>query len=148
MTHTDLAGLIEKLEGAEGGSRELDADVFCALGYTVKTFEVGPALKVIAYPPDGPQRCEVGKTHVTTSLDAALALVEERLGADVIYHMGRIPPSLIEQGDTGHGYYFDLPEAEHVSSPNDIHATGHTLALAAITALCRALQSDTVKGEG
>lgn len=54
-----LRGMIEKLEGAAEGSRELDLAVYDAFGM----FDDGP----VDLPP------------VTTSIDAALALIERKL---------------------------------------------------------------------
>ncbi len=47
----------------------------------MKTFTVGPAksLKVISYPPGGPSVSVVCHTRVSTSLDAILTLVGEKL---------------------------------------------------------------------
>jgi hypothetical protein len=55
MTPADLTPLISRLEGAQEGSRELDAEIY-------------RALLVDCPMPNGP--------HFTTSLDAAVALVE------------------------------------------------------------------------
>jgi hypothetical protein len=78
---TNLNDLIERLEKAEAGSRELDADIFRSLGYKVKMLgHKGPlAGRFLAYPPDGPDRCEPARLAVTSSLDAAIALVERVL---------------------------------------------------------------------
>ena len=66
--------LIERLEGAERGSRELDYEIHDAL--------FGP----VAHNPDLPRRDGWGpglRPMFTTSLDAALALAE-RLGLSVV----------------------------------------------------------------
>ena len=72
---TNAHELIERLEAGETG-RAIDADVFRHFGYTVKVMEGFGGDKFLAYPPDGPQRCEPARLSVSTSLDAAIALVE------------------------------------------------------------------------
>ena len=67
--------VVARLEAGETG-RAIDADVFRVFGYTVKVLEGFGGDKFLAYPPDGPQRCEPARLAVATSLDAALALLE------------------------------------------------------------------------
>lgn len=120
---TDLTGLIEKLEGAEAGSWKLDAAVFEAFGYEVKIFPVGAVTKILAYPPSGPKKCEPRKMLVSRSLDAALALVEER-GEDPLYLLQEANLSLQEK-----------------TILHDADPTVQMLTLEVLIALCRALQS-------
>jgi hypothetical protein len=91
--------LIEALERGETG-REIDADVFRVFGYTVKVLE-GPGHlmqgRFLAYPPEGPQRCEPARLAVSTSLDAAVALCERvrpgtRWLMDSLGHVKLQPP--------------------------------------------------------
>lgn len=73
--------LLKRLESGETG-REIDAEVFRHLGYTVKMiapFAGSAGGRFLAYPPNGPERCEPARLAITTSLDAAVALVERVL---------------------------------------------------------------------
>lgn len=68
---TDHTDLIRRLEEAEAGGRALDADVFAALGFT---YDHGPA-DVWRDAGGDPFYFD----HITTSIDAAAALVERML---------------------------------------------------------------------
>ena len=70
MSHHSITSLIEKLEGAETGSLELDADVALQVGWTVHPGDnwIGP-------------HAEIAVPDYTTSLDAALALAERIVGS-------------------------------------------------------------------
>lgn len=69
--------LIERLEAAEAGSRELDAEVFRALGWTDGHNVHGPAKNWWLNPQTGEHVDQLER--VTTSVDAALGLIRERL---------------------------------------------------------------------
>lgn len=74
MTKADLIARLEK----EGGSRELDAEIFRALGYHIVSTDRCYPLGVRGYnrfSQEDPQP----KTNITTSLDAAIALCERVL---------------------------------------------------------------------
>ncbi|WP_370372933.1 hypothetical protein [Henriciella pelagia] len=76
-----LAQLIERLEAAEGGSRELDAAVFKALdphGFSLATRQEMVLMPKGATIGDAVRRVRAPAPY-TQSLDAALALVEEKL---------------------------------------------------------------------
>lgn len=75
---TTTTDLVKRLEAGETG-REIDAEVFRHFGYTIKMIEGFGGGKFLAYPPDGPERCEPARLAVSTSLDAAVALVERIL---------------------------------------------------------------------
>ena len=73
MTKADLIARLEK----EGGSRELDAEIFRALGYHIVSTDRCYPLGVRGYnrfSQEDPQP----KTNITTSLDAAIALCERK----------------------------------------------------------------------
>ncbi len=73
-----MSDLIQKLQSADGPSRELDAEIWEHFGYRVKRFKAGGGDRFIAYPPTGPEVVRPAKQALTASLDAALALVMER----------------------------------------------------------------------
>jgi hypothetical protein len=110
---TDLTELIERLEKATGPDRELDAAIRDAL-----------------YSPSA----RVGWPPYTASLDAALALVEEKLPCQWVrldywtdINIERPRASILPKGELIHGF------AAH----------GATLPLALLLALLRALQSQS-----
>lgn len=76
---TDHTDLIRRLEEAEAGGRALDADVFAALGFT---YDHGPA-DVWRDAGGDPFYFD----HITTSIDAALALAERVLGEKNALHL-------------------------------------------------------------
>lgn len=70
-------GLIERLEAAGEGSRELDREIASECGWTnldVPTFWVKSVCDAAGFPPGTAQATPL--PHYTTSLDAALALAE------------------------------------------------------------------------
>jgi hypothetical protein len=77
-------GLIERLEAAEGGSRELDREIARECGWTnldVPTFWVKSVCDAAGFPPGTAQATPL--PHYTTSLDAALALAERVLPDEI-----------------------------------------------------------------
>ena len=80
MSDQTITSLIEKLEGAEAGSPELDADVALQVGWTVHPGDnwIGP-------------HAEIAVPDYTTSLDAALALAE-RVLPGWVWNMGNDLP--------------------------------------------------------
>ena len=124
---TDMTtDLVKRLEAGETG-REIDAEVFRHFGYTIKMIEGFGGGKFLAYPPDGPERCEPARLAVSTSLDAAVALVE------------RVIPKCEWSIDK-----FDGDPVAHVDHPNDPHgmlgrrAQAPTPAAALVAALLKA----------
>lgn len=73
---SDNAELIARLEAAEGGSRELDEAVLKAVGW---------------YDEDAPQQFgpRAIDSHVTTSIDCALALVGRKLPGWTVAHISQ-----------------------------------------------------------
>ena len=72
-----MTELIDRLEAAEEGSRELDAEIFCAIGGTVKEVtEVGGHKHKRWIDADG-VRWQSDATLFSLSLDAALTLMPE-----------------------------------------------------------------------
>jgi len=71
-----ITSLIEKLEGAEVGSRELDGDVLKATGHG---YHMDFGNGWYARPGHNERIYGNGPSQVTTSLDAALALAERML---------------------------------------------------------------------
>jgi hypothetical protein len=74
-----LADLIKRVEEGEGADRELDRDIWCALGWTWERREW-------LYCPDGRRRDPTSvidwliyQMGLTASLDAVVALVEDKL---------------------------------------------------------------------
>jgi hypothetical protein len=75
-----MTDLIEKLQSAEGPSRELDAEIFEYLGYHVKRLSTFPITGAfLAYPPAGPEVCRPADLSVTSTVGAALSLVASEL---------------------------------------------------------------------
>lgn len=100
MSDQTITSLIEKLEGAEVGSRELDAEIARLFGWTQENIWRDPTFRNGDwYGPDSyvPQRCP---PTFSTSLDAALALAE-RLGHDVFGIMADVIERLERDGWSG-----------------------------------------------
>jgi len=72
----DLSALIARLEAAKAGSRELDAEVLRALGYS---YHLDFGCGWFSNPKHHGRLYGNGQSSVTTSLDAALALAERVL---------------------------------------------------------------------
>lgn len=133
-----LPDLISKLETAEGGSRELDAALLIAFHPRFAEWPrtdhggwMSPEWGLIAPAP-----------AYTTCVDAALALIGERLpGA-----YGRIEPRFYEPEDVRWIGYTIRPHWDRWSPVSDdwfdvSEARAATPAIALCLALCRALQS-------
>lgn len=104
MSDHSITSLIEKLEGAEVGSRELDALVHVAVANDPNTYVVEPSAESIFSHKPGWYRTGNDLScladPVTTSLDAALALAE-RLGHDVFGMMADVIERLERDGWSG-----------------------------------------------
>tara|TARA_Y100001947_G_scaffold155154_1_gene160704 strand:- start:2371 stop:2814 length:444 start_codon:yes stop_codon:yes gene_type:complete len=131
-----IKSLSDVMQAATAGSVWMDTNLAEALGLYVSDPVGRPGM----YRKAGSSQWSYAVPAYTTDLSAALALVGEKLGEDALFHMGCLAPKLVDESHSGHRFYFCLPEAEHVSSPNDIEVTGHTLPLAAVCALLSALK--------
>lgn len=126
MTRADLIeALIARVEAAEGPSRELDAEIARATGWT--TYPVGWWLA-----PDKTSHTE--PPRYSESLDAAAALVPEghNWSLDV----------LLRDGNEARTFYGAHP------NEIDTEATGATPALALTAAALRARMAMQMEGEG
>jgi hypothetical protein len=118
----DVEGLIERLETATEGSRELDA----AIALAVAGWSGGPGK---AYWTDNNGRHRNRPPEWTKSIDAALALVERKLG-----HAATVEPC-INIGAAQHSCSIHLYEREEPVVTENLR----TPALAIVAALLRAL---------
>lgn len=121
-----ITSLIEKLEGAEVGSRELDADVALQVGWTVHPGDnwIGP-------------HAEIAVPDYTTSLDDALALADRVLpGHD--WSLGHLPTSDDADHQEHHEFGCFFYAHPHVASRQDGLGHGATAPLAMVTAILRA----------
>lgn len=142
----ETQALIERLEKAESGSRELDAAVFKA----TEPWITGDQMRFMcactgACNPDGPSyrgACGVVPFY-TTSSDAIVALIGEKLpGWNVVIN---IPPSHQHKHVCELGAPDDPEATIHDPWPFRASAGGANTALAACIALLRALDH---QGEG
>lgn len=130
MSDHSITSLIEKLEGAEVGSRELDADVALQVGWTVHPGDnwIGP-------------HAEIAVPDYTTSLDAALALAERVLPG---WHIGVQPWFHTDPDRVMSRAYLIRPDWKRWNPTGDEwcdqhHGKScHTAALAVVSALLRA----------
>ena len=132
MSDQTITSLIQKLEGAEVGSRELDAHVWASVnGYEL--FEHDGAGWRYRMHPDDIMRHERTSyiSPVTTSLDAALALAE-RLWPHVMWRVGHDP-------DDG-SFKAQLVTAQKPGDPPAVHTNAATPALTLCAAILRAKQ--------
>lgn len=125
----ELEQLLERVKVAKGPDRELDADIAAALGFKIEWKQANYTLEmypVITWPP-GREPCP----QFTTSIDAALALVE------------RVLPGFqwLIRNDETRGFFANLHEPH--KSPNQGHWSAPcwaaTPALAILSALLTAL---------
>ena len=123
MSDQAITLLIEKLEGAEAGSPELDADVALQVGWTVHPGDnwIGP-------------HAEIAVPDYTTSLDAALAL------ADRVLTMGAWDVGYTYNSDRP--YYARLVIVRDDEGQPEIYGRSATPALAICAAILRAHQHD------
>lgn len=142
---TDLAQLIERLEAASEGSRELDATMFRAIGAPLPDKFANLNLE-LTWGPDGSAYMPVGEMQVryeppayTTSLDAIVALIERKLLGWSWGVSGALSPTctgmLYEPAPTATGYRTKR------------RADGKTPALALCIAFLRALQAQQETSE-
>ena len=151
---SDFTAIIEKLEGSEAGSGWLDAHVFCELfagdrSYVEQSpfngvwcvYEVSRVTgraSLFEWPPRLNRH-----RNPTTSLDAALALVEERLPGC----LWQIEGNVAEIYEPPFEYWASISEHGKIRGYSGLGAA-HSPALALIIALCRALQSQEEKKDG
>ena len=139
MTTTEkdtLADLIERLEKATGPDRELDGEIFAA----VETHPYGDVIAakggMIVYAGSAPHAPGQGRFEVapryTSSLDAALALVDEKMGAE--WPCYEVHARMVRSG----GEWFHFWE---ITVPSrEFQGRSHHPAIALLTCLLRALQ--------
>lgn len=124
-TQKDLSELTQRVEEATGPDRDLDRAILDALGIEVCEFDVGdgdPSQWRIWS--DG---STVENTHITASVDAALALVER---------LGRTARSVERWGEEKFMAWVEWKEGKWTRSQNGY---GKTRPLAILAALLRAL---------
>lgn len=125
MTRT----LIEKLEAADGPSRELDAEIHDALHSSHMAFNSGnQGWKVLAGDPRSPTREYFELPAYTSSLDAAVALVE------------RVLPE-VEFDINGYRKFYSAVVYTGGGPQNEVGAQGKHPALALCIALLKALEA-------
>jgi hypothetical protein len=132
MSDHSITSLIEKLEGAEVGSVELDAQIYSYLNCTLipRRSDLKPRRRW----PDGSVTLQ---RKVTTSLDAALALAERVLpGHD--WSLGHLPTSDDADHQEHHEFGCFFYAHPHVASRQDGLGHGATAPLAMVTAILRA----------
>lgn len=125
---TSLSDLLHRIEGAEGGSRELDSEIHLAVtGQRPIKTRFGPeepgGLVLRAY---------------TTSIDAALALVEAKLPGGILVLSGN------QEGGWEAGLHWSDATGPH-HSRGEIDLVFPNPALATVAALLRSLISDEAK---
>lgn len=127
-----MSDLIERLEKAEAGSRELDALVWCATVPGGATYDTGRSR--VTYP-DKSWAIITSFSPVTTSLDAALALAE-RVMPDHNWSVGCLPVS--DEADYEEHHSFGALLYSRYTKPYDAMAHGASPALAVVTAVLKA----------
>jgi len=130
---TPLSALIEKIEAAEEGSRELDVDIAKHLGGAIRTSTtVGTRYQVLWLDAEFAQGDDINELpevpFYTTSIDAIVGLIESELPGAFWRISSRNKAVLVSKKD--HAGY----------------ARGHTPALALCASFLKALQSE--RGEG
>jgi hypothetical protein len=132
MTQTNTVSLYGevtgRLEGASGGSVDLDAHVYCALN---PGWRPGIGIQVGAVISHGAMR---GVKPYTSSLDAALALVEEKLPGWRWSIGGPYPSGLYRAG------FFGSAEADWQAIHAPVYA--RTAPIAVLIALLRSLEGE------
>lgn len=130
MKHAEL---IARLEAAEVGSRELDAEIWAAsVGYVLVSFD-GAGWLYKMHPNDMQRHERTGYIPpYTTSLDAALVLAERVLPPETMWELNR---KCIIDGKKFYLCEFDVPEW----GPRvDTYGCARTPALALCIAILRA----------
>ncbi|ASE38439.1 hypothetical protein [Brevundimonas vesicularis] len=147
MSDHSITSLIEKLEGAEGPSIVLDAEICWTLERprAIQAFWRGAMGKPGPLPDEfsrlprglGMASLEVGSPNYTASLDAALALAERVLpGHD--WSLGHLPTSDDADHQEHHEFGCFFYAHPHVASRQDGLGHGATAPLAMVTAILRA----------
>lgn len=126
---TDLADLLARVEAATGPDREIDGLLYCMEDEVIQR----------CWPHWGREQRENLTPRYTASLDAALALVERVL-----------PGSTVDIGsddnETGRFYYGVVwPEGRSAGSETN---SRHSMALALVASLLRALSTDPIPTPG
>lgn len=126
-----MSDLIERLERAEAGSRELDVAI-CLL---LVPNEAQPNGGWRYWPTPDSEVSSIDPRRVTTSLDAALALAE-RVLPDHDWSVGCLPVS--DDADYEEHHSFGALLYSRYTRPYDTMAHGATPALALVTAVLKA----------
>lgn len=142
---TALAELLQRLETAAEGGRELDAAIFKALGGPLPDEFMGVKVD-LQWQPDGNATIAVGDMQVryepptyTTSLDDALALVE-RVLPGWFWRGGRVPSGRWTGRRYVHGWaHLQRSHADHCDRKDEATGWGEDVPIALCIALLRAL---------
>lgn len=139
---TQIKDLIERLEGATEGSRELDARVYAeAVGSDEVLNGCTLPEAIEQFPKDCGGICAIwGIPTLTTDLNAALALVEEKLGDDLMaWHVG-----FSYNGGPYDARLFVVPD--DIDQQHEAIGYAKTPALALILALLNSLKEGSNNG--
>lgn len=125
---TDLQSLIARLEKATGSSRELDAEIAHAVGWTTRAGEPYPWLS--------PSGCrEIAQPTYTSSTDDALTLVPAG------WTVGGLRQNDNKQWTAELREGFATSHSRVVIEPSGDNYRGTTLPMAIVTAALRAIES-------
>ena len=111
-----MTELIDRLEAAEGGSRELDAEIFRAIGGTVKDVTEAGGHKHKRWIDADGVRWQSDATLFSLSLDAALQLVPAGCAWRVSQRLDNRKPDAVIQRRDGKGG-FDVWEETEAATP-------------------------------
>lgn len=140
----DLAGLLERVEACEGPDRDLEREIALACGYVSIQ---GPPFEILSWPSDdivNPAAWPRVKAGCTSSVDAALGLVERVLPDwAASLHWGRYG----EHDEREPGVSCALRSKPGRWGTWIEEAYAPTAPLAILAALLRAVQAQQTKGE-
>lgn len=142
--------LVERLEAAECGSRELDALVFVAAANDPNTYVIGPSPESIFSHVPGwyatGSDFSAAADPVTTSLDAALALAE-RVLPGWYWRAGNTPIGRWHHGRYTHGWaHLSRKDASNCDRGDEATGWAATAPLALCIAILKALNPEQSHG--
>lgn len=147
-----LTSLLERVEKATGPDRKLDGEIFAAF----ETYSYGDVIPaaggMVVYAGPAPHAPGQGRFEVapkyTSSLDAALALVNEMLPG-WFWRAGHVPSTHWVNGIAYHCWcHLSRTHADHCERDDEATGWAHTVPTAMLSALLRALIAKKETADG